>query len=57
MHHKYATSNYGLYFNFWDRVMGTNHAKYTETFEQVTTQAKNIKAEAAAAKKAETAYQ
>ena len=35
VHHKYATGNYGLYFNFWDRVMGTNHVKYTETFEQV----------------------
>ena len=35
MHHKYATGNYGLYFNFWDRIMGTNHTKYTETFEQV----------------------
>jgi lathosterol oxidase len=44
MHHKYATSNYGLYFNFWDRVMGTNHPKYTETFEQVKEQAKAFNA-------------
>lgn len=35
MHHKYVTSNYGLYFNFWDRFMGTNHAQYDEQFEMV----------------------
>lgn len=35
MHHKYVKCNYGLYFNIWDRLMGTNHAKYTETFEKV----------------------
>ena len=57
MHHKYATGNYGLYFNFWDRVMGTNHAKYNETFEQVKTQAKNYKTEAVAEKESETVYQ
>jgi sterol desaturase/sphingolipid hydroxylase (fatty acid hydroxylase superfamily) len=28
MHHRHATANYGLYFNFWDRVMGTNHRDY-----------------------------
>jgi sterol desaturase/sphingolipid hydroxylase (fatty acid hydroxylase superfamily) len=28
MHHEYVRSNYGLYFNFWDRLMGTNHAGY-----------------------------
>ena len=55
MHHKYATGNYGLYFNFWDRVMGTNHAKYNETFEQVTAHTKKVKAEKAAARK--PAYQ
>ncbi len=48
MHHKYATSNYGLYFNFWDRMMGTNHTNYTETFEAVKTQAKNFNKEKAA---------
>lgn len=35
MHHKFFNCNYGLYFNFWDRVMGTNHPKYTDTFEEV----------------------
>ena len=57
MHHKYATSNFGLYFNFWDRIMGTNHAKYTETFEQVKTQAKNYMQANREEKKPEPAYQ
>lgn len=35
MHHKFVKCNYGLYFNFWDRVMKTNHAKYEEYFEKV----------------------
>ena len=28
--------NYGLYFTFWDRLMGTEHPKYAETFTRVT---------------------
>ena len=36
MHHKYVRCNYGLYFSFWDRIMGTNHARYEETFDEVT---------------------
>jgi Delta7-sterol 5-desaturase len=35
MHHKYATSNYGLYTLVWDRLFGTVHAKYDETFKEV----------------------
>ncbi|MCB9231321.1 MAG: sterol desaturase family protein [Bacteroidia bacterium] len=35
MHHKLYQCNYGLYFNIWDRIMGTNHKKYEETFEQI----------------------
>jgi len=37
MHHKYITSNYGLYFNVWDKLLKTNHAKYETTFNEVTT--------------------
>ncbi len=37
MHHKYTRCNYGLYFNWWDKLMGTNHARYEEHFEQVAT--------------------
>ncbi|AXR60778.1 sterol desaturase family protein [Leptospira mayottensis] len=36
MHHKYFNCNYSLYFNFWDRIMGTNHEKYKEKFEEVS---------------------
>ena len=36
MHHKYVRCNYGLYFNLWDRLMNTNHARYYETFDEVT---------------------
>ncbi|TND08227.1 MAG: sterol desaturase [Bacteroidetes bacterium] len=35
MHHRLVKCNYGLYFNFWDRVMGTNHKQYDEHFEEV----------------------
>lgn len=35
MHHKYINCNYGLYFNIWDRLMGTNHPDYFQTFEKL----------------------
>jgi lathosterol oxidase len=35
MHHRYSHYNYSLYFNFWDRVMGTNHPEYDRQFEEV----------------------
>ena len=36
MHHKYFNCHYSIYFNWWDRIMGTMHPKYDETFEEVT---------------------
>jgi Delta7-sterol 5-desaturase len=36
MHHEKIRGNYGLYFNFWDRLMGTNHAEYEARFREVT---------------------
>jgi Delta7-sterol 5-desaturase len=36
MHHEFFKGNYGLYFNLWDRWMGTNHREYEARFEQVT---------------------
>lgn len=36
-HHEKFDGNYGLYFNLWDRLMGTNHPDYEERFAQVTT--------------------
>lgn len=39
MHHQHIHCNYGLYYNIWDRLMGTNHARYDEEFEAVKTRA------------------
>jgi sterol desaturase/sphingolipid hydroxylase (fatty acid hydroxylase superfamily) len=36
MHHEKMRGNYGLYFNFWDRLMRTNHDDYEERFRAVT---------------------
>lgn len=36
MHHSHFNGNYSLYFNFWDRICGTNFPKYEEYFETVT---------------------
>lgn len=36
MHHQYFTGNYGLYFLFWDRWMGTLHPDYEARFDQAT---------------------
>ena len=35
MHHHYFKGNYGLYFRFWDRVMGTTHPKYQNTIKEL----------------------
>ncbi|MEZ4954895.1 MAG: sterol desaturase family protein [Saprospiraceae bacterium] len=36
LHHQRSNCNYGLYFNFWDRVMQTNHKKYHEIFDEIS---------------------
>jgi sterol desaturase/sphingolipid hydroxylase (fatty acid hydroxylase superfamily) len=36
LHHEAVRGNYGLYFNVWDRLLGTNHPDYQTRFEQVT---------------------
>ena len=36
MHHESMRGNFGLYFNFWDRIMGTNHPGYEQRFAEVT---------------------
>ena len=36
-HHQYFRGNYGLYFTFWDRMMGTLRKDYDQQFEKVTT--------------------
>jgi sterol desaturase/sphingolipid hydroxylase (fatty acid hydroxylase superfamily) len=35
MHHRFLNCNYGLYFNWWDRLLETNHPLYSENFEAV----------------------
>ncbi len=34
MHHRLTKGNYGLYFNFWDRIMHTNHPEYDNQFDK-----------------------
>ena len=34
LHHAQAGWNFGLYFTFWDRVMGTEHPQYLQKFAQ-----------------------
>jgi len=36
LHHKKFNGNYGLYFLFWDRIMGTIREDYDSTFEETT---------------------
>ncbi len=35
MHHQQANYNFSLYFNWWDRWMGTNNPRYEEVFEAI----------------------
>lgn len=35
LHHQKFHGNYGLYFNFWDRIMGTNFPNYETYFDQI----------------------
>ena len=35
MHHSKFNYNFGLYFNFWDRMFGTQHEKYEEVFLEI----------------------
>lgn len=53
MHHRYVNCNYGLYFNIWDRLMGTNHPKYEELFDEVTGRREKVHQEEEAAQQQE----
>jgi sterol desaturase/sphingolipid hydroxylase (fatty acid hydroxylase superfamily) len=35
-HHRTFSYNYGLYTLFWDRLFGTLHPRYSETFDTAT---------------------
>lgn len=45
MHHHYFKGNYGLYFMFWDRMMGTLRKDYDKAYAEVTQRAKDTDAE------------
>ena len=47
MHHEHFRGNYGLYFNVWDRLMGTNHERYAARFREVTSRPRPVAASAA----------
>ena len=34
LHHKYFFGNYGIYFNFWDRIMKTERENYNEEYQR-----------------------
>ena len=38
MHHENGAYNFGVYFTWWDRAMGTIHPDYEARFDQVTAQ-------------------
>ncbi|MEO8350464.1 MAG: sterol desaturase family protein [Chthoniobacteraceae bacterium] len=40
LHHEFMRGNYGLYFNVWDRLMGTNHEQYEARSREVTARPK-----------------
>lgn len=42
MHHKNGNGNFGLYFNIWDTIMGTNHKNYLAKFDEVVNREKVI---------------
>lgn len=35
LHHEKFNGNYGLYFRFWDRIMGTENPDYVKTYDKV----------------------
>ena len=48
LHHSSGNYNFGLYFTWWDRWMGTEHPRYRQEFRKVTSrQAETVTGEAA----------
>jgi sterol desaturase/sphingolipid hydroxylase (fatty acid hydroxylase superfamily) len=35
LHHELGRYNYGFYFRWWDKLMGTEHPGYPERFETI----------------------
>ncbi len=42
MHHEKGGGNFGLYFTWWDKIMGTEHVNYHERFDAVTAKRETI---------------
>ena len=42
LHHTEGRYNFGLYFTWWDRMMGTEHPKYHERFETVVGRSREV---------------
>ncbi|MEM7405346.1 MAG: sterol desaturase family protein [Pseudomonadota bacterium] len=49
LHHATGRSNYGIYFTFWDRLCGTEHAEYAQRFDAVHARARIMRKAAGAA--------
>jgi len=45
LHHSSGNTNFGLYFTWWDRWMGTEHPRYREEFRKVTARTRKAEAE------------
>ncbi len=43
MHHERMTGNYGFYFTFWDRLMGTEHKDYLDRVDEITSRGRKMK--------------
>ncbi len=51
MHHERGTGNYGFYFTWWDRWMGTEHANYLQRLDEQEARAKAMSAARKASRK------
>ncbi|MHA4894836.1 sterol desaturase family protein [Pedobacter sp. PWIIR3] len=38
LHHSKFKGNYGLYFRFWDRLMGTENPNYVKEYDRIQNQ-------------------
>lgn len=43
LHHSRSNCNYGLYYNFWDRLLGTNAPDYEQTFDAVKARSRPVR--------------
>lgn len=43
LHHKYHTNNYSIYYNYWDKICGTNHHEYENHYRALKLKTENGK--------------